>query len=65
MMGALFEFISSATPKHFQPMPPNFGILPELGVKIKNKQERYAQYRDRSLADIANWKLSNFSETLN
>jgi len=41
-------------------MPPNFGILPELGAKIKNKQERYAQYRDRSLADIADWKLNNF-----
>lgn len=60
MMGALLEFISSAIPKHFQPMPPNFGILPELGTKIKNKQERYAQYRDRSLADIADWKLNNF-----
>jgi methylenetetrahydrofolate--tRNA-(uracil-5-)-methyltransferase len=52
MMGSLFEFISSASPKHFQPMPPNFGILPELGEKIKNKQERYGRYRDRSLAEI-------------
>jgi methylenetetrahydrofolate--tRNA-(uracil-5-)-methyltransferase len=55
MMGALFEFISSASPKHFQPMPPNFGILPELSTKIKNKQERYGAYRDRSLADLDNW----------
>jgi methylenetetrahydrofolate--tRNA-(uracil-5-)-methyltransferase len=55
MMGALFEFISSASPKHFQPMPPNFGILPELPVKIKNKQQRYGAYRDRSLQDLANW----------
>jgi methylenetetrahydrofolate--tRNA-(uracil-5-)-methyltransferase len=52
MMGALFEFISSASPKHFQPMPPNFGILPEQGEKIKNKQERYGRYRDRALADL-------------
>ncbi|TBR59420.1 methylenetetrahydrofolate--tRNA-(uracil(54)-C(5))-methyltransferase (FADH(2)-oxidizing) TrmFO [Westiellopsis prolifica IICB1] len=52
MMGALFEFISSASPKHFQPMPPNFGILPELGEKIKNKQERYGRYRDRALSDL-------------
>ncbi|NJM68834.1 MAG: FADH(2)-oxidizing methylenetetrahydrofolate--tRNA-(uracil(54)-C(5))-methyltransferase TrmFO [Scytonema sp. RU_4_4] len=52
MMGSLFEFISSASPKHFQPMPPNFGILPELGEKIKNKQERYGRYRDRALADL-------------
>ncbi len=56
MMGALFEFISSAEPKHFQPMPPNFGILPELGERIKNKQQRYGMYRDRALADLASWK---------
>ncbi|NEQ22160.1 MAG: FADH(2)-oxidizing methylenetetrahydrofolate--tRNA-(uracil(54)-C(5))-methyltransferase TrmFO [Microcoleus sp. SIO2G3] len=55
MMGALFGFISSASPKHFQPMPPNFGILPELGKRIKNKQERYGMYRDRALADLDSW----------
>lgn len=57
MMGALFEFISSASPKHFQPMPPNFGILPDLGVRIKNKQERYGMYRDRALADLEAWRI--------
>lgn len=55
MMGALIEFISSASPKHFQPMPPNFGILPPLSVRIKNKQERYGVYRDRALADLDDW----------
>ncbi|HEY9832176.1 MAG TPA: FADH(2)-oxidizing methylenetetrahydrofolate--tRNA-(uracil(54)-C(5))-methyltransferase TrmFO [Stenomitos sp.] len=55
MMGALIEFISSASPKHFQPMPPNFGILPPLSVRIKNKQERYGVYRDRALADLDQW----------
>jgi methylenetetrahydrofolate--tRNA-(uracil-5-)-methyltransferase len=55
MMGALFEFISSASTKHFQPMPPNFGILPELPRRIRNKQERYGCYRDRALADLENW----------
>jgi methylenetetrahydrofolate--tRNA-(uracil-5-)-methyltransferase len=52
MMGSLFNFISSADTKHFQPMPPNFGILPELAQRIRNKQERYGQYRDRALADL-------------
>ncbi|PSB18376.1 FADH(2)-oxidizing methylenetetrahydrofolate--tRNA-(uracil(54)-C(5))-methyltransferase TrmFO [Phormidesmis priestleyi ULC007] len=55
MMGSLFDFISSASPKHFQPMPPNFGILPALPQKIRNKQERYGVYRDRSLSDLATW----------
>ncbi len=52
MMGALFNFISSASPKHFQPMPPNFGILPELPERIRNKRERYGHYRDRALQDL-------------
>jgi methylenetetrahydrofolate--tRNA-(uracil-5-)-methyltransferase len=55
MMGALFDFISSASPKTFQPMPPNFGILPELPQKIRNKQERYGMYRDRAFDDLATW----------
>ncbi len=58
MMGALFEFISSASPKHFQPMPPNFGIIPPLPTKVKGKRERYGQYRDRSLSDLTDWKSS-------
>lgn len=55
MMGSLFEFISSAEPKHFQPMPPNFGILPNFSQKIRNKRERYGQYADRSLQDLEAW----------
>lgn len=55
MIGSLFEFISSASPKHFQPMPPNFGILPSFEQKIRSKQERYGAYRDRALNDLDNW----------
>ncbi|MBD0389395.1 MAG: methylenetetrahydrofolate--tRNA-(uracil(54)-C(5))-methyltransferase (FADH(2)-oxidizing) TrmFO, partial [Nostoc sp. C3-bin3] len=43
----------------FQPMPPNFGIFPDLGMKIKSKPERYGRYRDRSLSDLANWKVNH------
>jgi methylenetetrahydrofolate--tRNA-(uracil-5-)-methyltransferase len=56
MMGALTEFISTASPKHFQPMPPNFGIIPPLPQKVKSKKERYGQYRDRSLADLTQFQ---------
>lgn len=55
MLGALVDFISSASPKHFQPMPPNFGILPELPKRIRNKRERYGRYRDRAFADLQTW----------
>ncbi|MGA1409010.1 MAG: FADH(2)-oxidizing methylenetetrahydrofolate--tRNA-(uracil(54)-C(5))-methyltransferase TrmFO [Prochlorotrichaceae cyanobacterium] len=52
MAGALFEFISSADAKHFQPMPPNFGLLPPLAKPPRQKRERYGQYRDRSLKSV-------------
>ncbi|AUC59837.1 methylenetetrahydrofolate--tRNA-(uracil-5-)-methyltransferase TrmFO [Cyanobacterium sp. HL-69] len=52
MMGALFDFISSADAKHFQPMPPNFGILPTFETKIKNKRERYQAYGERALTMV-------------
>ena len=66
MMGALFEFISSAAAKHFQPMPPNFGIIPQLPEKIRSKRERYGKYRDLSLSDLERWqiKLTNATVTV-
>ncbi len=56
MMGALFAFIHSASPKHFQPMPPNFGIIPPLAERVRSKKERYGVYRDRSLTDLEQWR---------
>jgi methylenetetrahydrofolate--tRNA-(uracil-5-)-methyltransferase len=52
MVGALTHFIAEAPSAKFQPMPPNFGLLPELPVRIKGKRERYGAYRDRALADL-------------
>jgi methylenetetrahydrofolate--tRNA-(uracil-5-)-methyltransferase len=34
-------------------MPPNFGLLPELPERIRDKRRRYGAYRDRALAAIA------------
>ena len=64
MMGALFEFISSASPKHFQPMPPNFGIIPPLDQKIRNKRQRYQAYRDRSFADLGSWQIHHMGDAV-
>jgi methylenetetrahydrofolate--tRNA-(uracil-5-)-methyltransferase len=58
MLGALVDFIHSASPKHFQPMPPNFGIIPTLPEKIRSKKDRYGAYRDRSLADLTEWQAT-------
>jgi methylenetetrahydrofolate--tRNA-(uracil-5-)-methyltransferase len=53
MIGALTHFIAEAPSEKFQPMPPNFGLLPELPERIRDKRRRYGAYRDRALAAIS------------
>lgn len=48
MIGALAKYISTPNEK-FQPMNANFGILPQLGEKIRDKKLRYEKLADRSL----------------
>ena len=57
MIGALINFVSGVGSvqkgkREFQPMPANFGILPELKEKIRDKKLRYEAYRNRSLSDL-------------
>ncbi|MBP3600067.1 MAG: methylenetetrahydrofolate--tRNA-(uracil(54)-C(5))-methyltransferase (FADH(2)-oxidizing) TrmFO, partial [Clostridia bacterium] len=49
MIGALSRYISDESVENFQPMGANFGILPTLTEKIKDKKERYAALSNRSL----------------
>lgn len=51
VIGALAKYISTEN-KDFQPMNANFGILPELDEKIKDKKLRYQKMSDRSLKKI-------------
>jgi len=48
MIGALSKYISTEN-KDFQPMNANFGILPELEEKIRDKKIRYSKLAERSL----------------
>lgn len=54
-MGSMAKYITTANPDHFQPMNANFGLFPELPVKIKGKQERNLQYAERALETIRNF----------
>ena len=48
MIGALANYVSTEN-DNFQPMNSNYGILPELDVKIKDKKERYTKLAERAL----------------
>ena len=63
MIGSLMNFISnknvimSNQKKHkFQPMPPSFGLVPELKNTIKDKKIRYRAYQERSLEALQVFK---------
>ncbi|MBR7132870.1 MAG: methylenetetrahydrofolate--tRNA-(uracil(54)-C(5))-methyltransferase (FADH(2)-oxidizing) TrmFO [Clostridia bacterium] len=49
MIGALLKYICDESVTNFQPMGANFGVLPPLEQKIKDKRERYAALSERSL----------------
>lgn len=49
MIGALSRYLVECSPSNFQPMGANFGILPPLPEKIRDKKARYEALADRSL----------------
>ena len=51
MIGALTKYITTPR-KHFAPMNANFGILPELEEKIKDKKMRYEELAKRALISL-------------
>ncbi len=49
MIGALSRYISDETVKDFQPMGANFGVLPPMETKIRDKAQRYTALAQRSM----------------
>lgn len=52
MMGALSHYVAEYSGKDFQPMGANFGVLPPLPEKIRDKRERYMALAQRALTDL-------------
>ncbi len=52
MIGALSRYISDETVKNFQPMGANFGVLPPIEPKIRDKSERYMALSQRAFDDL-------------
>jgi len=53
MLGALCHYVTSAEPGGFQPMKPNFGLMPALERPVRRKRDRHRAYTERALADLA------------
>ena len=59
MIGALSRYISDESVKNFQPMGANFGVLPPLEEKIRDKQERYMQLAQRGMNSLKEFAKNN------
>lgn len=54
VIGSMAHYITSTDPKHFQPMNANFGLLPPLEKKVRNKTLRIEMLAERALEKIQN-----------
>lgn len=55
MLGSLAHYVTAADPDHFQPMNANFGILPPLEQRIKDKKLRREKMAQRALDTLSQW----------
>ncbi|EJL47061.1 methylenetetrahydrofolate--tRNA-(uracil-5-)-methyltransferase TrmFO [Brevibacillus agri] len=55
VMGSMARYITTADPKHFQPMNANFGLVPEWPERIRNKREKNEKLAERALDTIQNF----------
>ena len=56
IIGALSTYLQTPN-DNFQPMNANFGILPDLGERIKDKTQKKLKYSERSLIDLKNIQI--------
>ncbi|MBQ2246767.1 MAG: FADH(2)-oxidizing methylenetetrahydrofolate--tRNA-(uracil(54)-C(5))-methyltransferase TrmFO [Selenomonadales bacterium] len=55
--GALSHYITHAEGKNFQPMNVNFGLLPPLGQKIRDKKAKNKMIAERALESLKKFKV--------
>ncbi|WP_028589406.1 FADH(2)-oxidizing methylenetetrahydrofolate--tRNA-(uracil(54)-C(5))-methyltransferase TrmFO [Paenibacillus massiliensis] len=51
-LGSMARYITTADFKHFQPMNANFGLLPKLETRIRNKKEKNEALAQRALDSL-------------
>jgi methylenetetrahydrofolate--tRNA-(uracil-5-)-methyltransferase len=59
IIGALVYYITHAAPRDFQPMKANFGIMPELALKLKTRRDRAAAYAERSKSTLLQFMIEH------
>lgn len=55
--GSMCKYITSAVAKHFQPMNANFGLMPPLEERIRDKKLKRQKIAERALEFLAKFKI--------
>lgn len=55
MLGSLLRYVTSTDPSRFQPMNANFGLIPPLEARVRDRRERHAALAHRSLRAMETW----------
>lgn len=55
--GSMCQYITSAVAKHFQPMNANFGLMPPLEERIRDKKLKKQKIAERALEFLAKFKI--------
>ncbi|GIO93283.1 FADH(2)-oxidizing methylenetetrahydrofolate--tRNA-(uracil(54)-C(5))-methyltransferase TrmFO [Paenibacillus lactis] len=63
-IGSMAYYITHADPDNFQPMNANFGLLPKLETRIRNKKEKNEALANRALDHIRKFIYDNQLNTL-
>ena len=56
IIGAIIGYLTTASSENFQPMNANFGILPPLDEKVKDKSLRKLAYSNRAVEEMKKFK---------
>jgi methylenetetrahydrofolate--tRNA-(uracil-5-)-methyltransferase len=56
MLGALYRYMREADPRHFQPMNANFGLVDDLGERVRDKRAKKERLAERALAVMREWR---------
>jgi methylenetetrahydrofolate--tRNA-(uracil-5-)-methyltransferase len=62
MIGALCRYVTTAD-GDFQPMKPNFGLLPSLEPTPRRKRDRHRAYAERALRDLESFIAASQPDT--
>jgi methylenetetrahydrofolate--tRNA-(uracil-5-)-methyltransferase len=59
MIGGLVRYVSRASPIDFKPTNVNFGLLPPLGARVRDRRRRNLLLSERSVLALRAWMRQN------